>query len=206
MSLLNQESPEQMDDAARGESYTKGSSHVVLASIAAAVLVTVAIAAYVITGQKPPAATGEIVEVWAHPMRGMTPKYDANGEAIARQNFEQVLVFARVKLHNQSKQPIFLHQIAANATLGDGVHTSYAATSVEYNRVFLAYPELAPIKGTALPLEATLEPGQTIEGDTVSSFHIDKQQWDARKGLNYTFSFEYLPDLTLTPQSAVIEQ
>ena len=35
MSLLHQESPEEIDDAALGEEYTKGSSHVVMASIIA---------------------------------------------------------------------------------------------------------------------------------------------------------------------------
>ena len=44
MSLLHQESPEEIDDAALGEEYTKGSSHVILAAIIAAVIVSAAIA------------------------------------------------------------------------------------------------------------------------------------------------------------------
>ena len=44
MSLLHQDSPEEIDDAARGEEFTKGTSHVVWASALATVLVTVAIA------------------------------------------------------------------------------------------------------------------------------------------------------------------
>jgi hypothetical protein len=67
MSLLQKESSDKVDDAALGESFTKGSSHVVWATIAATVLVTIAISIYVIAGQKPPAVTGEIVAVWAHP-------------------------------------------------------------------------------------------------------------------------------------------
>lgn len=195
-----------MDDAARGEELTKGTSHVVVATIIATVVVTIIIAVYVIAGQKPPAAAGEIVQVWAHPMHTETSGFDAAGAAMAKEKFDQVLVFVRVKLHNQSKQPIFLHQITTNATLDDGVHTSYAATANDYNRLFIAYPELSALKGTALPLDATLEPGQTIEGDSVSSFRISKQQWDARKDLNFTFAFEYLPSLHLASHSAVIEQ
>ena len=53
MSLLQQESSE-LDDAARGEEFTKGSSHVALASIIAAVVVTIAVAIYVMAGQTPP--------------------------------------------------------------------------------------------------------------------------------------------------------
>ena len=43
MSLLHQESQEEIDDAALGEEFTKGSSHVVRAGVIAAVLVTVTI-------------------------------------------------------------------------------------------------------------------------------------------------------------------
>ena len=50
MSLLRQDSP-QLDDAARGEELTKGSSHLLWTSLIAVVVVTAAIAVYVITGQ-----------------------------------------------------------------------------------------------------------------------------------------------------------
>ena len=105
MGLLNQETPGQLDDAARGESFTKGSSHLVWASVAAAVVVTIAIAIYVIVGEKPPVATGQILEVWAHPMHEVTPAFDAAGAAVSQSTFDQVLVFTRVQLHNQSKGP-----------------------------------------------------------------------------------------------------
>lgn len=206
MSLLQQNPTEDFDDAARGESFTKGSSHVVWAAIAAAVLVSLAIAIYVIVGQKPPLATGEIVQVWAHPMHSVTSGFDANGEAMAKESYDHVLVFTHVKLHNQSKQPLFLNRMMTNATLEDGVHTSYAATATDYDRVFIAYPELSGLHGKALPTEATIDPGQTLEGNTVSSFRVTKQQWDARKDLSYTVAFRYQPDLQLAPHTPVIEQ
>jgi hypothetical protein len=206
MSLLHQESPEETDDAARGEEFTKGSSHVVWASIVAAVLVTIAIAVYVIAGQKPPAATGEIVQVWVHPQHIVTPGFDANGEPMPQESYDHVLVFVHVKLHNQGKLPLFLHQILTNATLEDGVHSSYAATLSDYDRVFIAYPELATLHSKGLSPDTTIEPSQTQEGTFVSSFRITKQQWDARKDLSFTFAFQYQPNLVLTPHAAVIEQ
>ncbi len=206
MSLLHQESPEEVDDAARGEEFTKGSSHVVWASIIATVVVTIAIAVYVIAGQKPPAATGEIVQVWVHPQHIVTSKYDAAGASMAQETIDHVLVFVHVKLHNQGKLPLFLHQILTNATLDDGVHSSYAASLGDYDRVFIAYPELAALHSKGLSPEATIEPGQTQEGTFVSSFRITKQQWDARKDLNFTFGFQYQPNLVLTTHSAIVEQ
>ncbi|MGA8041253.1 MAG: hypothetical protein WCA37_00480 [Terracidiphilus sp.] len=206
MSLLRQDSNNQLDDAARGESFTRGTSHLIWASIAATIVVTVAITIYVIAGEKPPAATGEILDIWAHPMHTESSGFDANGAPIPKESFDQVLVFAHVRLHNQSKQPLFLYQILSNATLADGIHSSYAATASDYRRIFVAYPDLTPWRAEPLPLETTIEPGQTVEGTFVSSFRLSKADWDARKGLNFSFGFRYLPALTLTAQVPVTER
>jgi hypothetical protein len=205
MSLLQQESQE-LDDAALGEDYTKGSSHVVLATVVATVLVSIAIAIYVIAGQKPPVATGEILAVWAHPMHVETPEFDANGAPMPKESFDQVFVFAQVRLHNQSKQPVFLRNAMVNATLSDGVHSSYAATASDYDRVFIAYPSMPVPHGKALSLQETLDPGQTLEGTIVSAFHLTREQWDARKDMSFTFGLQYQPDLVLAPRVAIIEQ
>jgi hypothetical protein len=205
MSLLQQDSPE-LDDAARGEDYTKGSSHLIWTSVFAAVLVSMAIAGYVIAGQKPPVVTGEIVQVWAHPHHPETSGLDANGEATAKESFDQVLVFSQVKLHNETKQPLFLHNVMTNAKLDDGIHSSYAATAVDYDRVFIAYPGLTIPHGKALSPDMTIDAGQTVEGTVVSSFRMSKQQWDARKDLNFTFAFRYQPSLVLAPHNAVTDQ
>ena len=52
----------------------------------------------------------------------------------------------------------------------------------------------------------TIDPGQTVEGTFVSSFRLTKQQWDARKNLNFTFAFRYQPSLMLAPHAAVTDQ
>jgi hypothetical protein len=204
MSLLHQDTPEEIDDAARGEEFTKGSSHVVWASVIAAVLVTVAVAVYVITGQKPAVATGEIEQVWVHPQHSETSGFDANGAAMAKESFDQVYVFALVKLHNQSKAPLFLHNTMANIKLDDGIRSSYAATAADYDRVFIAYPAMPVPHGKGLPLMMTIEPDQTVEGTIVSAFRMNKQQWDAGKDLNFTFAFQYQPSMTLAPHTEVI--
>jgi hypothetical protein len=205
MSLLQQDSTK-LDDAALGEEFTKGSSHVVWASVIAAVLVTAAIAIYVIVGQKPPAAIGEIEQVWVHPQHTESSGFDANGAAMAKESFDQVYVFALVKLHNQSKEPLFLHNIMTNLKLDDGIHSSYAATAADYDRVFLAYPTMPVPHGKGLPLTMTLEAGQNVEGTIVSAFRMSKPQWDAGKDLSFTFAFQYQPSLVLAPQTAATVQ
>ena len=202
MSLLQQESKDQ----APGEAYTRGTSHVVVATVVATVLVSIAVAVYIFIGEKPPAAAGEIIDAWAHPMHTETAGFDANGAAIPKENIDQVLLFTHVSLRNQSKQAIFLHQIVANATLGDGIHSSYAATPTDYERIFKAYPELAQWHATPISPDLTIQPGETKEGTFVCSFRLAKADWDARKSLDYSFNFQYLPSLTLTPKGQIIER
>ena len=205
MSLLQKDSPE-LDDAPRGEELTKGSSHVLWASILAGVIVTAAIATYVITGQKPPAATGEIEQIWVHPQHTETSGYDANGAPMAKEAFDQVYVFALVKLHNQSQNPLFLHNAMTNATLDDGIHSSYAATLSDYNRVFIAYPKMPVPHGKPLSPQTTIAPGQTVEGTIVSAFRLTQEQWGARKDLNFSFGIQYQPDLVVAPHVPITVQ
>jgi hypothetical protein len=206
MSLLQQDS-HTPDDAAPGEELTKGSGHLILATVIAAVVVTIVIAIYVIAGQKPPAATGEVVRVVAHSMHRETSGIDASGAAMPKEEFDQVLVFTHVKLHSQSKNPLFLRQLTTNLTASDGtILSSYTAIPADYERLFVAFPDLAALHGRPLTTDATIPPGQTLEGDFVSAFRLSKQAFDARKGLTFNISFRYLPDLVLTPAAPIIEQ
>lgn len=204
MSLLQQGSTGS-NDASSGEELTKGSTHLIIAGIVAAALVSIAIAIYMIAGEKPPAAVGEVVSVTAHPMHQDTSGVDANGAPMPKETYDQVLVFAHVKLHNQSKQPLFLRQILSNVTLDDGIHSSYAAIPADYERIFQAYPALAPLHGKPLPTDTTIQSGDTLEGDFVSAFRMSKEQWDARKSLDFNIGLRYLPDLVLTPKTAVLQ-
>lgn len=203
MSLLRQ-NDQQLDDAALGEELTKGTSPIVVASIVAVVLVCVAVALYVVIGRTPPAATGEVIAVWAVPHHTETEGFDASGARVPTETFDQMLVFAQVRLHNQSKNPLFLNGVTGNVTLADGVHTSYAASQSGYNDVFLAYTDLKVPRGAPLKSDTTIQPGQTVEGAIVCAFRMTKQDWDARKGFNFGFGFQYQPPLKLTPQSSLV--
>ncbi|HEX4030126.1 MAG TPA: hypothetical protein VHX20_07155 [Terracidiphilus sp.] len=206
MSLLHQETPDQLDDAARGEELTKGTSHVVIAAIIATVVVSIVIAIYVIAGQKPPVVTGEVVAVWAHPMHAESKGFDANGAPMPQEEFDQVYVFTEVRLKNQSQMPLFLLNAMTNATLPDSIHSSYAASAGDYDRVFLAYPQMPVPHNKPLALDTTIQPGQTVEGTIVSAFKLTRAQWDSRKDLNFSFSFRYQPRLVLTPNVPITEQ
>lgn len=207
MSLLHQQDREELDDAARGEELTKGTSHVVIAALIAAMVVSSIVAIYAIVNQKPPYATAEVTAIWVHPQHTETSGFDAGGAAMAQRSVEQVMVFTTVKLKNQTGHPIFLHNVTTNATLDDGIHSSYAATKGDYDRTFVAYPDIpVPHLQPISPLDTTIAPGQTVEGNFVSSFMMTQKQWDARKNLDYTFYFQYQTPLTVAPHVAIIER
>ncbi len=205
MSLLHQE---ELDDAAKGEELTRGTSHVVIAAIVAGLVMCIAIGIYAVVGRTPPFASGEITAVWAHPQHTDTSGLDANGMPILKQSVDQVMVFTTVKLQNLTNHPLFLGNVTTNVTLDDGsIAHCYAANKGDYDRIFVAYPNipvphLAPIS----PLDTTIDPGQTVEGTFVSAFKMTQQQWDARKKLDYTFSFRYQPALTVAPKVAITER
>ena len=205
MSLLHQDSTEETDAVALGEELTKGSSHIVLASVSAVVLLTLIIAAYVLAVRKP-LVSGEIVQVWAHPRHIVTSGFDASGAPTPKEQFDQILVFAHVKLHNQSKIPLFLEDVLANTDLEGSSVSASAGSAGQYEQVFIVYPELAALHSNALSPRATIEPGKSVDGNILWAFKMTKQEWDARKKLDFTFKFHYQANLELAPHTAVIEQ
>jgi hypothetical protein len=204
MSLLHQE---ELDDAALGEELTKGTSHVLIAAIIAGLVMCIAIGIYAFVGRTPPFASGEIEAVWAHPQHTDTSGLDANGMPMPKQSVDQMMVFTTVKLQNLTNHPLFLGNVTANVTLDDGIHSSYAGNKGDYDRIFVAYPNIpVPHLTPISPLDTTIDPGQTVEGTFVSAFKMTQQQWDGRKKLDYTFDFRYQPALTLTPTVAITER
>ena len=208
MSLLhtNTEANEELDDAAQGEDFAKGTSNVLKASIIAGITVTILIAIYVLVfaAAPPPPSTGQIQNVWAFPIHTKTPGYDANGDTQTVENFDRMLVFAEVKIHNQGKTPLVMHEVLTNITLNDGIHSSFAASLTDYQRLFVAYPQLASVvSGQPLNIGATLDPGQSISGILFYSFSMSEQEFKARKDLNFSFAFKYQPTLVLTPTQPV---
>jgi hypothetical protein len=206
MSLLHQDTSNASDDAARGEEFTKGSSHLIIAGSVAAILVSLAIVLVFILGQKPPAVTGQVLSVWVHPHHTVTSGLDANGDQAPVETYDQVLVFYKLRLHNQSKDPVYLLHATANATLASGIQSDYAMSLIDYERIFKAYDNFPVPHDKGMALDTYIEPGQTVEGTFVSIFNSTKEQWDANKGLDFTVSFRYHPDLQLTSQAPVTER
>jgi hypothetical protein len=208
MSLLqiNNDPVHEHDATSDGEDLAKGSSYLTWTTIIAFIVVSVSIAAFLLANRKPPVAAGEAVQVWAHSVHTLSTPTDANGVTGPSEKFDQVLVLASIRVRNQSDQPIVLKDLLTNATFDDGVHSSYAAGAIDFDRIFIAYPELAGLHGKPLLRETILAPGQVADGMTISSFHVTQAQWAAKKDLSFTIELKYHPDLVLLPKGPITEQ
>jgi len=208
MSLLQiQNDPVHEHDASsEGEDLAKGSSYLLWTTLAAFVVVSIGITLFLMANHKPPVAAGEVTQAWAHGVHTLSTPMDANGVQAPTEQFDQVLVFANIRVRNQSDQPIVLKDMLTNATFEDGVHSSYAAGAIDFDRIFIAYPELAGLHGKPLLRETIILPGQVTDGEIVSSFHVTQAQWAARKDLSFTIELKYHPDLVLLPKGPITEQ
>ena len=205
MSLLQQNETD-LDDAARGDDLTRGTSHIVWAAVIAAIVVSVAVVAYALATRERPAAAGQVTRTTVHFVHRENSGLDAAGNPMPKDSFDQALVFTHIQLRNLGKNPMFVRQIMTNITLDDGIHTSYAAVPHDYERLFQASPDLAALHGAPLPLEATIPPGESLEGDLVAAFRMTPAEFNARKGLNYQVSLQYQPDLMLPGPATVSVQ
>jgi hypothetical protein len=173
-------------------------SHALTAVLIALVLVVAAIGAYVYLGEKPPVATGELIHVSAIPIHQQSDLPAAAGMPGQTDAFDEVLVMAQVRLHNQAKIPLFLHEMYASLALPDDVErTSIAANKSDFGRAFVAYPQLQPLKGEPILRDITLEPGQTVVGMMLFPFPLTGAQYDQKKSLNINVVFMHQKTLTI---------
>jgi hypothetical protein len=171
----------------------------VLRIIAAAVFVLLVIGAYVYFNEKPPVVAGEILHLTAYPIHSESKANQFATQSIApvETKFDEVIIIADVRLHNQSEGPVFLADMAATLKLPTEEDRSLAAGTADFNRVFVAYPALAPMKQQPLLRDITIPAGATTEGQLVYNYPITKEQWDQRQSLTLTLSFTHQKDLVL---------
>ena len=167
--------------------------------LAAAVLVTAVIAAYWFYIQRPPLAAGQVLSLNVYPVHSSVSGTAGEGMQGAAESHDQVLVFARIRVHNQTNIPLFLSEIAQTVTFSDGSQqSSLAAGMQDFDRVFQAYPATQSWRAEPLRRDITLTPGQTVEGLAIFNYPVGKEQWDAQRAANVSVSFIHQKDLVLS--------
>ena len=171
-----------------------------LRALIALILTSLIVVVWIRFGRKTPIATGEIARVAIYPVQAKitggaagTPGMQGQDETI-----NQLLVFAHVRLHNPNTAPISIVDDWAVITLPDGsTQRSLGASTTDFNKVFQAYPQLAPMRMDALRRDLQIPPGQSVDGMVIFSYPISRDQWDSRKSMQVTVSFNGAKDITL---------
>ena len=173
---------------------------VALRVLIALILSSLIVVIWVRFGRKTPVASGEIARLAIYPVQA---KISGGAAGLAGQQgqdeiINQLLVFAHVRLHNPNKAPITITDDWGVVTLADGsLQRSIGASTADFDKVFQAYPQLAPLRMDPLRRDAQIQPGQSLDGLVVFSYPISRDDWDKRKSAQVTVSFNGAKDLIL---------
>jgi hypothetical protein len=169
--------------------------------VIALVVSSLAVLIWIQFGRKTPVATGDIARLAIYPVQAKITGGSAGtaGQEGQDEVINQLLVFAHVRLHNPNTTPIMLEDDWAVVTLPNGeTRRSLGASGPDFEKVFQAYPQLAPLRMDPLRRDIQIQPGQSVDGLMVFSYPLSKEQWDARKSMQVTVSFNGAKDITLS--------
>lgn len=150
--------------------------------IGAALIVAVVLAIYTYHASRP-LALGKILGVFA----------------VEQPSKSSVLVGIQFSLQNVSKAPVTVRSSKVQITPGAGSSDNKpledeAASAVDFERYFQAYPELGLHRMEPLRPETKLLPGEKTEGMVIVAFPIAKDAFDKRQSLRVVVDlYDHLP-------------
>ena len=97
-----------------------------------------------------------------------------------------VLVLVRVLVENKGEKPFWVRAARVHLETSQGKWDDEAASAVDYDRYFQAFPELAAHRAPALQVETKIPPGAHQEGLVIVSFPVTRQAFDQRQSLTVT--------------------
>ena len=100
-------------------------------------------------------------------------------------NMTNGMVLLQITLRNVGDKTLYIKTITANLKTDQDLSDN-AASSSDYERYFMAYPDLKEHSTQPLVVETKIAPGAEQKGTVLVSFPVTKEQFDARKDLNVT--------------------
>ena len=105
-----------------------------------------------------------------------------------------VLAAVQLNISNSTQKQWYIENIKATIKTAQGEFSDDAATAVDSQRYFQAFPALGNAGTQVLKFDQKLAPGQQESGTVVFSFPITKDQFDQRQSLTITIQpFDNLP-------------
>jgi hypothetical protein len=107
-----------------------------------------------------------------------------NIAAVEIPNQNAVLVAVNVTVHNAGRKPLWIRTIKATLKTDTSELSDEAASAVDFDRYFQAFPALKEHALEALTPETKLQPGNEARGTVVVSFPVTQDAFDKRKSLS----------------------
>ena len=165
---------------------------------AAIIIVAAATAAYFYFGYVPAPYAGQVLSVNVYPIhQNLDQPSTTQGVGGQGEVLDEVLILADVRIKNVAKIPLFVHEMWSVANFPGETDQSAAAAASDFDKVFIAYPDLAKYKKAPLLRDTTIQPGQQVEGMMIFSYQMDKAKWDTQTGIDLHISFIHQNPLTL---------
>ena len=100
------------------------------------------------------------------------------------ENMTSPMLLLQVTLRNVGDRTLYIKSINANLKTDQGDQSDDAASPSDYDRYFMAYPDLKEHATQPLQVEMKIPPGGEQKGTVMVSFPVTRAQFDARKDLN----------------------
>ena len=108
-----------------------------------------------------------------------------NVVAVELPNQNAMLVAITVTLHNSGEKPLWIHTIQGKLkTPPKNEYSDVAASAVDFDRYFEAYPALKQGALPALMPETKILPGNEVKGTVIVSFPVKQDEFDKRQSVS----------------------
>jgi hypothetical protein len=95
-----------------------------------------------------------------------------------------VLVAINVTVRNIGQKPLWVHEVTAGVDTDKGKFNDTAASAIDFDRYYQAYPTLKQHALPALMPEMKIAPGGELKGTVIVSFPVNEDTFNKRKSLS----------------------
>jgi hypothetical protein len=95
-----------------------------------------------------------------------------------------MLVALTVTLHNSGEKPLWIHTIQGKLKTPSDEYSDDAASAVDFDRYFQAFPDLKQGSQAALMPETKILPGNEAHGTVIVSFPVTRDVFDKRQSVS----------------------
>jgi hypothetical protein len=107
-----------------------------------------------------------------------------NIAAVELPNQNAMLVAITVTLHNSGEKPLWIHTIQGKLKTSSNEYSDVAASAVDFDRYFQAFPSLKQNSLAPLMPETKILPGKETNGTVIVSFPVKQDEFDKRQSLS----------------------